>query len=278
MNEFIAQNKDFIFFAMRMNFTVVIAYLVTVFYEVSLKRLEKKGYSSELAHITRKFWTKGGYKLFIVFMSLQIFWTVLLSMYVNQSLYDIYLRYTVFLSLAPAYSVYSLTKKKFHKQAKEIMLRTNTEVIVDFNYETLKYVLNWKLELASTIIFVYYACFYFNFHTIFFLMAFVFWLVYFITKKGKYYTKASFNDIYTRNTLALIALHIYRLIFFGAQYKEMVISDNYFWYEVILFALSLGVIMTHLIVSIRNYPRLKERLNDIYDDKTNNSIVTIEKA
>lgn len=234
--------------------------LVTLF-TISRKRLEKRGYKPEYIEFIRRDTKKRNTGIALLMpvlggIAALIVWAITGEVNGFQNLIYIVLLWMLLVIPFPV-----LDMRKSQKEYKELAIRTNSEVVVDFNYKVLHIIFNPPVEaIASVMVITYFIIFIEPFHVVF-IHIFILWALYATARYSKYLTEPQLKDgylylyIFIMINQALIVFHTFREVI-GRSDCKICLSDQGLLIGTILASL----LFLKLIYYIFSFPRFKIKL------------------
>lgn len=170
--------------------------LVVVLYRGNTSVLRRKGINDEYIRFIKKDILKRSIGIAIVvplllLLSSFLVWTVAGTLESAKLLPYILL---VFIILVIPFPVLDVIKTK--RNFKNLALRTNSDIVFDFNYRILHYIFNPALEVGTGILYILYFILFVGWFHVAFIHLLLMWFLYFSTRSGNYLTRPLLKDGY----------------------------------------------------------------------------------
>lgn len=189
--------------------------LITTLYQCNRKRLTKKGYTEEFITYLRKTNIKRNSGIAIVTPILGIVAALLVTWFVGDLQEDKNIIYVFILWILLIIPFPILEMKKSSAELKNLIRKTNTDVMIDFRYKLLHLIFNPQMEIIFSVIYImYFIIFIEVFHVAFIHIA-ILWLLYSAARFAKNQTRPGIRDTYILNFVFMMINHfllIYHMI------------------------------------------------------------------
>ena len=258
MEAFWAQYKDVLLSAALFNGFAVVGFVIAYFIEFRPLVKRKKEKDDELAKVAlERAWSS--MKIFIIlFLALQTVISILIANMVDVLSTKVYVSYVYLPSFVVSYPVFLFFRRNYYKKMKKVVITTNTDILIDFNYRILNRILNWKVELLTMI--GLYACniLYFDYNTAVFILSPVLLMIYFSVRTGKYFVKDRFAYWYKGLFYCNIFYQLVKLFAMWDEYTEIRVDTT--------LSAKLLLISTVLIIALQiglclvNFPKVRKAL------------------
>ncbi|MFC1561868.1 hypothetical protein ACFL4Q_02605 [candidate division KSB1 bacterium] len=248
------ETSDPMFFILILNCIIVIEIIAIAHWANRKKRLRRKGLSEEYIALMRKDEKKAAIKPLVVLYGLQAIFIALFAISGTAISQEIYMKYVFPPSfiLSLPYSMY-LTKK-YNVKFKDLAIKTESEIIIDFKYKALGWILNRKLELISLALIIYFNIMYLNNDTILYLSAALPWLIYYMMRNMKYQVLEMINYRYRILARSMILLQLIK----SHRYIRVIFDqiESFTSVQYLLFILLAAVLAATVIYGLVNYPKI----------------------
>ena len=170
--------------------------LVVVLYRGNTSVLRRKGLNDEYIRFIKKDILKRSIGMAIVvplllLLSSFLVWTVAGTLESAKLLPYIVLVFIILVIPFPVLDVIKTTRN-----FKTLALRTNSDIVFDFNYRILHLLFNPALEAATGILYILYFFLFVGWFHVAFIHLLLMWLLHFSTRSGKYLTRPLLKDGY----------------------------------------------------------------------------------
>jgi len=152
--------------------------------------------------------------------------------------------------------IYIFCRKTGAKVNREAVMKSKSDVVVDFKYNALKKVFNVYLEIPFSLIILYFAAAHFNYSTVIIFFGLITWLNYFSLRSSKNMDKMMFK--YTYLAIAGVNIFYQGLLMFVYIDKTLEFEGVLAWYDTGLYITLGGLLLVKTIIYLFNLPRLKK--------------------
>ncbi len=251
-----------IIYAFSITFIILwIFLLATTLYQINRRILENKGYNEDYIRYIRKTNIRRNIGMAIVIPILGIFaalvvWAIFGNL--NKSTHLIYVYILWFLLIIP-FPI--LEMKKGNKKLKELAIKTNSNIVIDFKYKTLHLVFVPGLEAIFAIIYIVYFIIFIEAFHVAFIHLLILWLLYGAARFSKNLTLPSFKETYIFNFIFMALNH---MILIFHVFREAVIRfgcGDCRWGIDLILGISLGAaLICKLVYYLIKLPEFNLRL------------------
>jgi len=198
-----------IFSAFLITFIILWVFLLAIsLYQVNRRVLENKGYNEDFIGYIRKANIKRNIGMAIVIPILGIFsafvvWAIFGNL--NESTHLIYVYILWFLLIIP-FPI--LEMKKGGRELKELAIKTNSNIVIDFKYKTLHLVFVPGLEAFFAIIYIVYFVIFIEVFQVAFIHILILWFLYGAARFSKNLTLPNIKETYIFNFIFMALNHM----------------------------------------------------------------------
>ena len=196
-------------------FTIIALWVVlyiTTLYQCNKKLLTKRGYTEEFISYLCKTNIKRNLGIAIVVPISGLAAGILVTSFIGnleevKNIIYVYLLWILFIIPFPI-----LEMRKAPKELKEMIKKTNTDVIIDFRYKILHLVFNPTIEIIFSVVYVLYFMIFIELFHVAFIHIMILWLLYGAARYGKNLTRPGIREMYLLNFVFMMINH-FLLIF-----------------------------------------------------------------
>ena len=260
MKEIFLNNKDLIFSYLTVNSVLLIAMAVGTVVYISPARLRSRGYSDEYIEFTRKVYIESILVLGLIFLFSQLILGIIVKL--NDPEFTSYLerKEILFCSLMLSAVCGIFYGRKFNAGYRELAKKTNTPIVIDFNYRMLKLMFNINLEIPASVLTVSFILYHFDIrHTALIFIYILFpWLFYLSLRRGRNLNKVIITDQYIQIAGLSIFYQVMLVLMLPALSLSGIYEFGLFNYAAL--AIVVVFIIAKLVYYWINYPKLKKEL------------------
>ncbi len=259
MIEFLNNNKDLIIKIVFLNAFIILWCYTIVLFITNKERLKKKGFDDEYVTLMKSTHNESMRKFILIFLLTQLvssllFYTITGEFTTKQFSQYIFIISTV-VGMTYMFNCISSCNMKF----KELAVKTNSDIIIDFNFKILKRMFNMPLEIAATLGFIYFAAVHYDHLPAIYLLAVIPWFNYLFMKKSKNLNFSAFKFNYLYVAKSNIMLHVLiGVVLFKRSYT---FEDILPWYSLTIYFLLMAVFTFKLGLYLYQYPKLREEVS-----------------
>jgi hypothetical protein len=228
------------------------------------KQLKSKEYPNPLIQVQVRNNDRWGYVFLSTLIGSQILSILILILMGQEITIDFYLSKIVYIAvasmLAAALIAYPFLNKRYKMECKEAAIQSGSEIVIDFNYEGLKLMLNRWLESAALLLMLYFNIRYLENNVAVYAYACLPWLFYFIMRNTKYQVQQSIAYTYKVIGIVMIIYQTLKAVIFTLvmlRYSPDNPAAAGFFNQVLLGTLYL-IFAATILFGIVNYPKLKK--------------------
>lgn len=228
------ESLTFIQFYMLVLIITWIFLLIATIFSINLKRLEKRGYKTEYIEFIRKDTKKRNIGIAILMpilggLSALTVWLFTGDLNNFNNLIYVSLLWIILIIPFPILDV-----RKTQKSYRDLAIKTNSEILFDFNYKILHLIFRPYLEfLSAVLVIIYFILFIEPFHLVF-LHIFILWSLYSVGRYSKYLTAPQLKDgyiylyVFIMINQALIIFHLFREVILRSGCEECITELGFF--------------------------------------------------
>lgn len=212
-----------------MSLFIMLAGYVSVKLCSGKKRLQKEGFPNEYIALSERTNKKAGNYIIISLVSFQVLGIILClilgyEITVKFFLHNIFTVSVILMCLAMAIK-YIFFDKDTRRALKKIVTERGDKVVIDFNYDALRLILNWKLEFGVLLFIVYFNIFFIDNNIILYTYAGLPWYLYGMLRSLRYQVLESIRYSYRIVGIFMIVYQAVKLAMFIGYFLEQTAGD-----------------------------------------------------
>ncbi|MFC1725315.1 hypothetical protein ACFL4T_06785 [candidate division KSB1 bacterium] len=260
MKELILDNKDLIFSYMQVNAVLLIAMVIGTAVYISRSRLRSRGYSEDYIQFTRKVYFETIPVLGLIFLFSQLILGIFVKL--NDPGFTSFLdrKEILFCSLMLSAVCGIFYGKKFNAGYRELAKKTNSPIVIDFNYKLLKLMFNIYLEFPASILTAAFIVLHFDLTHIGLIFMYILfpWLFYLSLRIGKNLNNVILTDQYIQ--IAGLNIFYQAVLIFLMLLLSLSGIYEFGTYNYVILAIVVVFLTCKLVYYWFNYPKLKKEL------------------
>jgi len=138
---------------------------------------------------------------------------------------------------------------------KDLAVKTGEEIVVDFKYKALKYVINWKLELISVTLLIYLNIKYLQNDIIIYMFAILNLYLYLYLKMGKNRILEMLRHSYRSTARMVVIFQVYKIYLPMIRLRDVETGVPPV-YDIVIIGLLFTAIVVTAVTGIRNFKKL----------------------
>ncbi len=207
-----------------MNMFIILAGYVSVKLFSGKKKLRKEGFPDEYIDLSeRTNRSAGNYVIVSLAVSqiLGILFCLILGFDITVSFFldRIFTGSIIFMALVLAFK-YIYLDKDTRKEQRRIVTERGDKVVIDFNYDALRLILNWKLELAAFLLIIYFNMFYLENNVILYVYAGLPWYFYAMLRNLRYQVRETIRYSYRLVGILMVIYQAVKLGLFFIYFRK----------------------------------------------------------
>jgi len=253
-----------IIYAFSITFIILwIFLLATTLYQVNRRVLEKKGYNEDFIEYIRKTNIKRNMGMAIVMPILGIFaalviWAIFGNLSESNHLIYVYILWFLLIIPFPI-----LEMKKGSRELKELAIKTNSNIVIDFKYKTLHLIFVPGLEAIFAVIYIVYFVIFIEVFHVAFIHILILWFLYCAARFSKNLTLPSFKETYIFNFIFMAFNHMILILHVLREAVTRFGCEDCRWGIGLILGISLGAaLICKLAYYLVKLPEFKLRLKD----------------
>lgn len=245
-------------------FVISWTYLVTS-WMLSKKRLRKQGYPEEYIVANQSIKKKSICRFIGLYMALQA--GVLAGMYFSGVTLTskMYVSYIFPLTFIPAMIYVVSYKKKCNEVLKDAAQKSQSDIVIDFNFRALHLVLNARLEILSLVLMIYFNARYLGNISLLYFFGVLPWFNYVALKNIRFQTRETMKDQYKLIALSTIFLQVLK----SYEYLQYIMEgwNLYRIYDYLLLLVLVVTLVATVALGVINFPKVR-KIFDTDDDSS----------
>ena len=273
MKEFLLNNKSVLIMFVAVNVGIVLLMSIIIRLTNKKEMLKGKGFSDEYIDYYKRTTDKFGSRIFFVMVLAQIAGGIIVYLIkgeVTPSMYgNLVWPIAFFLTIPFGFFFW----KEIYSDYKDLVKKTESEVIVDFNYKVLNLIFNKVIEIPVSLLVIVYTLFNLKFDDsgMIFVYVALLWFFYLVLRVGKNYNRPAFKDAYTN--IAKFSIVYQGILVFLIITNSLKSTESYSGFNYTLFGVIIAILISKIIYYFSNYSKLKIQLEELTQEisKTDNA-------